>query len=140
MSHGKNFVIPVRCVRPCPATICDITQAMTTRISPSRLSVIAFVCAAVLAACETTDNTPATSFGARQPGQATYRCDSGVTLDIRNAVSTVDVVDSRGVTATLPASPPGARDRYAEGPHSLVLDGRTATWFTAGKKPVDCTR
>lgn len=92
-----------------------------------------------LAACESSGGT-SSSLGATQPRSASYRCDDGVVLQVRNAGSRVSVEDSRGVMADLPASPPGVRDRYAEGPHSLVLNGREATWFVSGKKPLDCTR
>jgi len=90
-----------------------------------------------LAACETSVPQAYTSV---QPRLASYRCSDDVTLQLRRAGSTVTITDSRGIEATMPASPAGQSNRYAEGIHALILEGRGATWFVSGQVPVECRR
>jgi hypothetical protein len=75
-----------------------------------------------LAACET--SVPQT-YTSSAPRQAIYRCSDDVTLEMRRAGSTVVITDSRGIDATLQASPAGQSTRYAEGIHALILEGET---------------
>lgn len=89
------------------------------------------------AACETSVPQAYTSSA---PRQASYRCTDGVTLQLRRAGPTVTVTDSRGIEATLQASPPGQSTRYAEGIHALILEGGNATWFVSGQVPMECRR
>jgi hypothetical protein len=59
---------------------------------------------------------------------------------MRRAGSTVAITDSRGIEATLQASPAGQSTRFAEGIHALILEGSNATWFVSGQVPVECRR
>lgn len=93
--------------------------------------------AAVLAGCQ--------SFGfggasGPQLREGTWRCSNGVTLTLVRDGARVQARDSRGHGATMPASPPGQTTRYAEGIHALILEGRDATWFVSGQKPMECRR
>jgi hypothetical protein len=90
-----------------------------------------------LAACESTVPQAYTS---PVPRQASYRCTDDVTLQLRRSGSTVAVTDSRGIEATLQASPAGQSTRYAEGIHALILEGGNATWFVSGQVPLECRR
>lgn len=90
-----------------------------------------------LAACETSGSQVYTSV---QPRLASYRCSNDVTLQLRRAGSTVTVSDSRGIEATVAASPAGQTTRYAEGIYALILEGPNATWFVSGQVPVECRR
>lgn len=90
-----------------------------------------------LAACESSGPQAYTSYA---PRQATYRCSNDVTLQMRRAGSTVAITDSRGIEATLQASPAGQSTRFAEGIHALILEGSNATWFVSGQVPVECRR
>jgi hypothetical protein len=90
-----------------------------------------------LAACETSVPRAYTSLPTRQ---ASYTCSNGVTLQMRRTGSAVAVTDSRGIEATLQASPAGQSTRYAEGIHALILEGGNATWFVSGQVPVECRR
>ena len=90
-----------------------------------------------LAACESAGPQAYTSIA---PRQASYRCSDDVTLQLRRSGSTVAVTDSRGIEATLQASPAGQSTRYAEGIHALILEGGNATWFVSGQVPLECRR
>ncbi|QKV19971.1 hypothetical protein [Oricola thermophila] len=107
----------------------------------SRLPV-ALVPLCLLAACETSGPASGSSGGyaALPPRAATYRCNDGVTLEVRRAGTGVTVSDSRGIEATVQASPPGQSTRYAEGIHALILEGTSATWFVSGQVPAVCRR
>lgn len=72
--------------------------------------------------------------------QASWRCSDGVSLTTRYEGATMSVGDSRGFNPRLPASPPGQTTRYAEGIYALIVEGRGATWFVSGQKPVECRR
>ena len=101
-----------------------------------RVCAVAFVVA--LAACETSG--VATSPSSYVPRQASFRCDSGDELTISRAGPALMATDTRGFAATLTASPPGQSTRYAEGIHALILEGRAATWFVSGQRPLECRR
>lgn len=79
-------------------------------------------------------------FPSSQRGEARYRCSDNVTLTVERAGATATASDSRGYSAAMPASPAGQKVRYAEGIHALILEGRNATWFVSGQKPMECTR
>lgn len=72
--------------------------------------------------------------------EGTWRCSDSVTLTLAREGSMVRASDSRGYASTMPASPPGQSTRYAEGIHALILEGRDATWFVSGQKPMQCRR
>jgi len=105
---------------------------MTRLYSALSLGLLGF-----LAACESSAPPAAVSYA---PRQASYRCSDDVTLQLKRAGSTVAITDSRGIEATLQASPAGQSSRYAEGIYALILDGGSATWFVSGKVPVECRR
>ncbi|TCD15919.1 hypothetical protein [Oricola cellulosilytica] len=90
-------------------------------------------------ACQTYVGSSAASY-APVPRQASYRCGDGVDLMIRRDGSAITVTDSRGIAASVPASPPGQSTRFAEGIYALILEGRNATWFVSGQTPVECRR
>lgn len=71
---------------------------------------------------------------------STWRCSDNVTLTLQGGGSMLKASDSRGFNADLPASPPGQSTRYSEGIYALILEGRNATWFVSGQKPVECRR
>ena len=71
---------------------------------------------------------------------STWRCSDNVTLTLQGGGSMLNASDSRGFNADLPASPPGQSTRYSEGIYALILEGRNATWFVSGEKPVECRR
>lgn len=75
-----------------------------------------------------------------QPVLATWRCDGGGTMTVRRVGEAVEVSSPRGVDVTLPASPPGSRERYGEGLYAVVFNGREALWFVTGKPPLNCRR
>lgn len=75
-----------------------------------------------------------------QPALATWRCDGGGTMTVRRIGDAIEVNSPRGVDVTLPASPPGSRERYGEGLYAVVFNGREALWFVTGKPPLNCRR
>ncbi|MFZ2100831.1 MAG: hypothetical protein WAU86_09735 [Oricola sp.] len=93
---------------------------------------------AFLAACETSGYQPSTTSSPAR--QTSFRCSNDVSLVVRRAGPMVTVTDSRGIEATIPASPPGQSTRYAEGIYALILEGGNATWFVSGQVPVECGR
>lgn len=98
---------------------------------------VSFGLSVFLAGCQSLDFDIAPDRPARQ---ASWRCADGVTLTTRRDGSSMRVDDSRGFDPVLPASPPGQTARYAEGIYALILEGRHATWFVSGQKPVECRR
>lgn len=99
--------------------------------------VVALCLATLVSACQA-------PFGAMsfQTGSsaAAYRCAGGVTLTLDRQGAMMNVRDSRGVEASIPASPAGQSSRYAQGIYALILEDREATWFVSGKKPAVCRR
>ena len=91
----------------------------------------------LLAACQSSGPQVSVSSA---PRQASYRCSDDVTLQLRRSGPTMTVTDSRGIEATLQASPAGQSARYAEGIHALILESGNATWFVSGQVPVECRR
>ena len=75
-----------------------------------------------------------------QPALATWRCEGGGTMTVRRVGDAIEVSSPRGVDVTLPASPPGSRERYGEGLYAVVFNGREALWFVTGKSPLNCRR
>lgn len=109
-------------------------------MSVIRILVVASV-SALTAACQTSDvGVSSRSSTSYLPRQASYRCTEDVTINISSSGGGVMVTDSRGIEATVPASPPGQRTRYSKGIYALILEGRNATWFVSGQTPVECQR
>ena len=103
-------------------------------------SSLAAMCAlAVLAGCSSTGAVSSVS-SQRQPRAATYACQNGGTLMVANAGTMVTVTAPGASAVTLPASPPGQRNRYSADLYTLVLDGRNAFWHKTGDVPRDCSR
>ena len=79
-------------------------------------------------------------YSGTQIRNGTFRCSGNVTLTLQRSGAGLAARDSRGFDATMPASPPGQNTRYAEGIYALILEGRDATWFVSGQKPLVCRR
>ena len=92
---------------------------------------------AALAGCQSFGYDGFSGAGMRN---STWRCSDNVTLTLQGGGSMLTASDSRGFNADLPASPPGQSTRYSEGIYALILEGRNATWFVSGQKPVECRR
>lgn len=75
-----------------------------------------------------------------QPAQATYRCESGVSLTIENLGASVRLTDPDGEQVELPAAPASQRSRYGQTPYALVLEGEEALYMKNGKTPLACRR
>lgn len=80
------------------------------------------------------------AYSGPQIREGTLRCTDSATLTLRRDGALLSASDSRGFSASMPASPPGQTTRYAEGIHALILEGRDATWFVSGQKPLECRR
>ncbi|WP_421856310.1 hypothetical protein [Oricola sp.] len=98
----------------------------------------ALLLAAVLPACQSVAISPSALLP--EPSAAHYRCGDGSVLSVSRAAGGLTATDTRGFSATMPASPPGQSARYAEGIHALILEGRAATWFVSGQTPLECNR
>ena len=94
----------------------------------------------LLSACVADGPAMGVATGDAQPAMATWRCDGGGRMTVRRVGETVQVSSPRGVDVTLPASPPGSRERYGEGLYAVVFNGREALWFVTGKPPLNCRR
>ncbi len=71
---------------------------------------------------------------------AVWQCTGGTSLTVTSVPTGLYVSDSRGIEVDLPPDPPGQRERFGKTGFALVFDGRTASWFAAGKPPADCKR
>jgi hypothetical protein len=74
-----------------------------------------------------------------QPPKSTFRCTGGVTLQVENLGSSVNVTSPGGASVSLPALA-GSRSRYSEGQTAMVFNGREALFMVTGKTPLECKR
>ncbi|MFP1630602.1 hypothetical protein ACLB6G_02595 [Zhengella sp. ZM62] len=108
-------------------------------MKPIRLIPLVFF-APVLSACMAGGAGLGSAASNVQPALTTWRCDGGGTMTVRRTGDAIEVRSPRGVDVTLPASPPGSRERYGEGLYAVVFNGREALWFVTGKPPLNCRR
>ncbi|MAW89051.1 MAG: hypothetical protein CMJ42_21235 [Phyllobacteriaceae bacterium] len=114
-------------------------MADNATMKPIRLIPIACL-VPVLAACMADGPGLGSAAPNAQPALSTWRCDGGGTMTVRRTGDSIEVRSPRGVDVTLPASPPGSRERYGEGLYAVVFNGREALWFVTGKPPLNCRR
>lgn len=103
---------------------------------PGSLALLSVV--VTLASC-VSQGTGSGVTSAVQPAQATYRCESGVSLTI-NLGASVRLTDPDGEQVELPAAPASQRSRYGQTPYALVLEGEEALYMKNGKTPLACRR
>ncbi|PHP68528.1 hypothetical protein CSC94_00515 [Zhengella mangrovi] len=108
-------------------------------MKPIRL-LSACLCLPLLASCVAQGPAVRHVEGAGQPRVSSWQCDGGGTMTVTRVGDAVQVNSPRGVDVTLPASPPGSRERYGEGLYAVVFNGREALWFVTGKSPLNCKR
>ncbi|RUM98428.1 hypothetical protein EET67_07275 [Pseudaminobacter arsenicus] len=94
----------------------------------------------LLASCVSQGDGGEVATAAVQPAQATYRCESGVSLTIENFGASVRLTDPEGEQVELPAAPASQRSRYGQTPYALVLEGEEALYMKNGKTPLTCRR
>lgn len=73
-------------------------------------------------------------------GRATYRCDSGESLQVDNTVTRIAIAQADGTVMELPASPSDSHTRYVKDQYAFVFDGEEALFFRPKTAPATCRR